>query len=127
MGPLVQPDPIREPVKKVPPPPPVVQSDPVREPVKDVQATPPVMTILFGLPHDGEKQLKFVRRPIGIDFHTGLSPMTVKRLQKGSHAEELGVESDWTVRSINGVEVATLSSVRVREILVRESKKLPSA
>mmetsp|Transcript_137456 Transcript_137456/g.342896 ORF Transcript_137456/g.342896 Transcript_137456/m.342896 type:complete len:156 (+) Transcript_137456:114-581(+) len=77
---------------------------PARAPQEEAYATR--LVIEFLLP-DGTKESKaFVRRPLGLDFNKS-NPITMKRIQPGTHGEELGVQLGWQVVGVNGEDVAT--------------------
>eukprot|EP00747_Dinoflagellata_sp_TGD_P198648 gnl/TRDRNA2_/TRDRNA2_71707_c0_seq1.p1 gnl/TRDRNA2_/TRDRNA2_71707_c0~~gnl/TRDRNA2_/TRDRNA2_71707_c0_seq1.p1 ORF type:complete len:198 (+),score=21.35 gnl/TRDRNA2_/TRDRNA2_71707_c0_seq1:166-759(+) len=47
----------------------------------------------------------FLRRPLGMDFYK-CAPIVIRKIQKNSVAEEIGIEIGWTLVSINGEEVS---------------------
>eukprot|EP00747_Dinoflagellata_sp_TGD_P118709 gnl/TRDRNA2_/TRDRNA2_172870_c1_seq2.p1 gnl/TRDRNA2_/TRDRNA2_172870_c1~~gnl/TRDRNA2_/TRDRNA2_172870_c1_seq2.p1 ORF type:complete len:131 (+),score=20.80 gnl/TRDRNA2_/TRDRNA2_172870_c1_seq2:45-395(+) len=62
--------------------------------------------VLGFLTEDGEfKEICFTQRPLGLDFPLK-APIIIHTVTSGSNAEELGAKSGWTLKSINGENVA---------------------
>merc|ERR1719487_1159916 len=49
----------------------------------------------------GQKRIVFPKRPLGFDFHKA-APIKVDTVIQGSQAQQLGVQSGWTILKING-------------------------
>eukprot|EP00747_Dinoflagellata_sp_TGD_P104987 gnl/TRDRNA2_/TRDRNA2_169418_c1_seq1.p1 gnl/TRDRNA2_/TRDRNA2_169418_c1~~gnl/TRDRNA2_/TRDRNA2_169418_c1_seq1.p1 ORF type:complete len:100 (+),score=16.64 gnl/TRDRNA2_/TRDRNA2_169418_c1_seq1:1-300(+) len=50
-------------------------------------------------------EMRFTRRPLGLDFDAGAAPIIINRLQPRGHAEAVGVQIGMVVRSIDGEDV----------------------
>merc|ERR1719416_102297 len=61
----------------------------------------PEMRVEFEMPCGTKKAVSFLRRPLGLDFNKS-NPIKMKRIQKDTHGEELGVEAGWIVVGVNG-------------------------
>lgn len=77
--------------------------------------SPGTMVIGFLLPDDSQRSITFTRTPLGMDFAMH-SPVEVKSIKPGSHAQELGVESGWAVISVNGNDTSGLNA---RDVFAR--------
>jgi len=49
------------------------------------------------------KDIEFTKAPVGIDIRKR-SPMDVRRVYIGSHADKVGVRAGWVVEKINGID-----------------------
>jgi hypothetical protein len=68
---------------------------------------------------DGERTVHARKKPLGIQFKAEF-PIIVDRKPVG-HAEEIGIEIGWILKSVNGIDVATMQGISdVSEILYRE-------
>lgn len=64
-----------------------------------------VCDVVFEVPGSAATHaVRFTKRPVGFDFHRE-APIKVDRVVQGSHAEQLGVQPGWVVRSIQGEDM----------------------
>eukprot|EP00929_Paragymnodinium_shiwhaense_P033007 TRINITY_DN18210_c0_g1_i1.p1 TRINITY_DN18210_c0_g1~~TRINITY_DN18210_c0_g1_i1.p1 ORF type:complete len:152 (-),score=28.18 TRINITY_DN18210_c0_g1_i1:65-520(-) len=83
------------------------------------------LVVTFEVPGTREvKQVVFARRPLGLDFDK-VAPVSMKRVHRNGHAEELGVEKGWIVKAVNGIDVIGKDFPAVHELLVKECALLP--
>lgn len=62
----------------------------------------------------GSQTVSFVRRPIGLTFElTSSRPVAVKTVTVGGHAEELGVQSGWTFKTIDRTDCSLMDQTMV--------------
>ncbi len=83
----------------------------VLEPPAAATARPTPAGLLFELPGGRPEQVRYIsftRRPMGFRFNMK-APIVVKRVDPGSHAEELGVGVGWVLVEINGQDVRNSS------------------
>lgn len=77
----------------------------VAEQVEKATTSLPGVSVVFEVPGSGEKKtVQLTRKPVGIDFHY-TAPIKVDSVFPKSHAEELGIEKGWIVRSIHGEDM----------------------
>jgi len=57
--------------------------------------------VVFETPSADLKEIVFTEKPLGLDFEHK-APVRIKKVYPGSHSEYLGVESDWTVKKLDG-------------------------
>eukprot|EP00929_Paragymnodinium_shiwhaense_P033008 TRINITY_DN18210_c0_g1_i2.p2 TRINITY_DN18210_c0_g1~~TRINITY_DN18210_c0_g1_i2.p2 ORF type:complete len:138 (-),score=26.71 TRINITY_DN18210_c0_g1_i2:65-478(-) len=98
----------------------------VSAPYKEVPASSGFsLVVTFEVPGTREvKQVVFARRPLGLDFDK-VAPVSMKRVHRNGHAEELGVEKGWIVKAVNGIDVIGKDFPAVHELLVKECALLP--
>eukprot|EP00747_Dinoflagellata_sp_TGD_P183794 gnl/TRDRNA2_/TRDRNA2_38941_c0_seq1.p2 gnl/TRDRNA2_/TRDRNA2_38941_c0~~gnl/TRDRNA2_/TRDRNA2_38941_c0_seq1.p2 ORF type:complete len:225 (+),score=32.37 gnl/TRDRNA2_/TRDRNA2_38941_c0_seq1:99-677(+) len=82
-----------------------------------------VLTLGFKRQDGSVTEIEIRRRPIGIDFDRK-TPIAVKRVRTGSPAEEQGVQSGWTLTSINREELEDRDFEYQYEILRQSSNAL---
>jgi hypothetical protein len=58
----------------------------------------------------GDRTVYATKRPLGVNFDKGHMPMTVMSLNPDSHAVELGILRDWTLKSVDDVDVSGAQS-----------------
>ncbi len=83
----------------------------VLEPPAAAAARPAPVGLVFELPSGGPEQVRYIsftRRPMGFRFNMK-APIVVKRVDPGSHAEELGVGVGWVLVMVNGQDVRNSS------------------
>merc|ERR1712137_19423 len=62
----------------------------------------------FKLPDQQMTSLSFTSRPLGMKFFKR-RPVTVKKICVNFPADNLGIQSNWILRSINGASLESLS------------------
>eukprot|EP00443_Scrippsiella_acuminata_P109956 CAMPEP_0115761474 /NCGR_PEP_ID=MMETSP0272-20121206/100523_1 /TAXON_ID=71861 /ORGANISM="Scrippsiella trochoidea, Strain CCMP3099" /LENGTH=231 /DNA_ID=CAMNT_0003207151 /DNA_START=15 /DNA_END=706 /DNA_ORIENTATION=- len=82
------------------------------------------LVIDFLLPDSTKETKKFVRRPLGIDFYK-TRPISMKRVQAGSHGKELGIQPGWQVVAVNGEDVAAKEFDYTYRLLRNLAAQLP--
>lgn len=95
-----EPPPAAEPAKVEEPPPKAVEEPAA---VKSAPISVPVDFLVNG----SVQTVMAVKKPFGCVF-SPTTPITVKSLRKGSHAEELGVQPGWTLKAVGGEELSEL-------------------
>mmetsp|Transcript_17261 Transcript_17261/g.47780 ORF Transcript_17261/g.47780 Transcript_17261/m.47780 type:complete len:144 (+) Transcript_17261:100-531(+) len=87
--------------------------------------TPPQLKVDFMLPDQTKKTVIFDRQPLGLDFNK-TNPILMKRVQPGSHGDELGVKQGWQVIGVNGEDVSSKEFEYTYQILRKISTSLPN-
>lgn len=82
------------------------------------------LEVTFQLPNGSSRVICFTRRPLGLDFNRHM-PITLKHVRPGSHADDLGVEEGWCIRSLQGYDVTQLIFQDVYLALKEASEHLP--
>jgi len=72
----------------------------------------------------GLRTVVFWKRPLGLEFSTQV-PICISRVVRGSAAERLGVQIQWTMRQVNGQDVSELPFEELFTLLKRLSTQLP--
>jgi hypothetical protein len=67
---------------------------------------------LVFLTEHGEHTEWATRGPLGLNFQKEHLPMTVTSVNRGSHAEELGIKKDWILKSIDDTDVSEVKSFK---------------
>mmetsp|Transcript_99077 Transcript_99077/g.171744 ORF Transcript_99077/g.171744 Transcript_99077/m.171744 type:complete len:273 (+) Transcript_99077:159-977(+) len=66
----------------------------------------------------------FVRRPLGMSWKLR-SPVTIDKVKKGSHADELGVQLGWQIKVIGGTDVSGQPYKKIGKFLGHHLQFLP--
>jgi predicted metalloprotease with PDZ domain len=74
----------------------------------------------------GVKKVGFTKKPFKMTFDQKV-PVVVKSVDDGGHAQELGVQKGWQIKSIGGKDVASKDFKSVLQLLQSGSKGLPEA
>eukprot|EP00930_Biecheleria_cincta_P052006 TRINITY_DN37225_c0_g1_i1.p1 TRINITY_DN37225_c0_g1~~TRINITY_DN37225_c0_g1_i1.p1 ORF type:complete len:182 (+),score=38.19 TRINITY_DN37225_c0_g1_i1:45-590(+) len=72
---------------------------------QNAPASQPGLEIVFKLPNGSFEQIIFHRKPLGLDFNTRTTPITVTNVWEDSDSEEFGMKPGWEIHVINGVSV----------------------
>jgi len=72
----------------------------------------------------GLRTIAFWKRPLGLEFNTQ-APICISGVIRGSAAERLGVQTQWTLRQVNGQDVSECSFEEQFGLLKRLSARLP--
>merc|ERR1719330_1442974 len=95
-------------------------------PERPVDTGPQGFKVEFQL-NDGKRHaVTFVRRPLGLDFNK-TNPILMKRVQPGTHGEELGIQPGWRVVAVNDEDVVSREFDYTYNMLKRLSEELPNA
>lgn len=87
------------------------------------QAVAPSVTLGFESLDGGRKEVVFLERPLGIKYSTS-TPLTITKINANSHAQELGVQLGWKLRSIGDEDVAGMSTKEVLSLLRHKTNVL---
>eukprot|EP00931_Biecheleriopsis_adriatica_P109023 TRINITY_DN8328_c0_g1_i1.p2 TRINITY_DN8328_c0_g1~~TRINITY_DN8328_c0_g1_i1.p2 ORF type:complete len:132 (+),score=18.65 TRINITY_DN8328_c0_g1_i1:60-455(+) len=76
----------------------------------------PAVTFTFQLPDGSVKDCVFRARPIGVDFLRGVVPLKVTRIKDNTQAEVLGIQKDWLLMKMDGVDLPRSFEANVKVI-----------
>lgn len=88
---------------------------PAAPPAAQAETGKSTTDIVFDTP-DGPKNITFTRVPLGMTFSKKV-PISIKSIGPGTHAEELGVQAGWAIKSIAGTETEALEFDSVYTVL----------
>eukprot|EP00450_Noctiluca_scintillans_P024756 CAMPEP_0194529422 /NCGR_PEP_ID=MMETSP0253-20130528/66106_1 /TAXON_ID=2966 /ORGANISM="Noctiluca scintillans" /LENGTH=84 /DNA_ID=CAMNT_0039374563 /DNA_START=15 /DNA_END=269 /DNA_ORIENTATION=- len=83
------------------------------------------MVLGFLMPDGHDLDAIFLQRPLGLDFDKGL-PITVKRVQPGGCADNLGIPIGSQVKHVNGEDMQGRDFAHIFETLRKASYILPT-
>ncbi len=84
----------------------------------------PGLDMLFHDPHKEARSIKFMSRPLGLDFVSAI-PIVVGKVHHGSPAEELGVKEGWVLSEVHGEKIDGKSIEQLQQLLIKIAKTLP--
>jgi hypothetical protein len=80
---------------------------------------------VFIVKGDDTQALKFQTRPLGIVFSEKM-PISIWKVKPGSHAAKLGVQTGWTIESIDGTNITGMSFDAANNVMKEQLSKLPT-
>jgi hypothetical protein len=67
------------------------------------------VTLLWGTP-GGDRTIHARRAPLGVNFKNDRIPMVVTSVNTGSQAEEHGIDTDWILKNVDGIDITRMAS-----------------
>lgn len=74
--------------------------------------------------HGTEQTRTFLRRPLGMSWRLR-APITIDKVRKGGHADELGVQVGWQIKEIAGTDVSGYVYKKISKVLGQRLEYLP--
>eukprot|EP00931_Biecheleriopsis_adriatica_P109024 TRINITY_DN8328_c0_g1_i2.p1 TRINITY_DN8328_c0_g1~~TRINITY_DN8328_c0_g1_i2.p1 ORF type:complete len:131 (+),score=24.37 TRINITY_DN8328_c0_g1_i2:60-452(+) len=75
----------------------------------------PAVTFTFQLPDGSVKDCVFRARPLGVDFLRQV-PLKVKSIKENTQAKTLGIQKDWLLMKMDGVDLPRSFEANVKVI-----------
>lgn len=73
-----------------------------------------------------EKKVRILQRPLGAEFSKRSSgPLTIRKVQTGSHSEQLGLQNGWTLISVGGIDVRKMTFEQAQDAMKSGLMRLP--
>jgi len=73
-----------------------------------------------------EKKVQILQRPLGAVFSKRSSgPLTIRKVQPESHAEQLGLQVGWAVKSLGGMDVSNMTFEQTQDAMKSGLMRLP--
>ena len=77
----------------------------------------------FTLPDDSRSIVTLRERPMGLKFK-GVGPLTVTQVNKGFHADEVGIKVGWVLTHIDSDDLTEMSEQAARKTVRVKTSRL---